>query len=150
MTPEQLEAIKARNAARTQGKWTADEFAMANDSPVRVGTTDGSPLYYHRSATICQCFTNHNDDRPKGEPLVGPIQAERNAKFIAHASEDIPALISALEAEQEKVKRLEEALTWYGEQARLCRLIHSEGDDGRHALAKDGGTLARATLTEGK
>ncbi len=43
-------------------------------------------------------------------------------------------------------KRLIEVLEWYGEQARLCRLIHSEGDKGRNALADDGGKRARALL----
>jgi hypothetical protein len=42
---------------------------------------------------------------------------------------------------------LREALEWYGEQARLARLVHSEGDTGRHNLADDGGKRARATLT---
>lgn len=42
---------------------------------------------------------------------------------------------------------LEEALRWYGEQARLARLIHSEGDAGRHALAADGGKRALAALS---
>lgn len=41
------------------------------------------------------------------------------------------------------------ALEWYAEQARLCRLIHSEGDAGRHALADDGGKRARAALSGG-
>lgn len=39
-----------------------------------------------------------------------------------------------------------EALAWYGEQARLARLIHSEGDAGRHALAADGGKRAQVAL----
>ena len=46
-----------------------------------------------------------------------------------------------------RVRELEGALGWYGEQARLARLIHSEGDKGRHALADDGGKRARAVLT---
>lgn len=41
---------------------------------------------------------------------------------------------------------LADALRWYEEQARLCRLIHSEGDAGRNALAADGGQRARAAL----
>lgn len=45
-----------------------------------------------------------------------------------------------------EIVRLREALEWYGEQARLARLIHSEGDSGRHALASDGGRRARAAL----
>ena len=45
-----------------------------------------------------------------------------------------------------EVERLREALVWYGEQARLARLIHSEGDAGRYALADDGGKRARQAL----
>lgn len=45
-----------------------------------------------------------------------------------------------------EIARLREALEWYGEQARLARLVHSEGDKGRHALAGDGGTRAREAL----
>jgi hypothetical protein len=44
------------------------------------------------------------------------------------------------------IKGLEEALEWYGEQARLCRLIHSGGDAGRNALAADGGKRAKTAL----
>jgi hypothetical protein len=44
------------------------------------------------------------------------------------------------------IEGLEEALEWYGEQARLCRLIHSGGDSGRHALAADGGKRAKTAL----
>lgn len=47
---------------------------------------------------------------------------------------------------REKVERLRKALEWYGEQARLARLIHSGGDKGRHALAEDGGRRARSEL----
>lgn len=56
------------------------------------------------------------------------------------------ARVKALEAHREKLERV---LTWYGENARLCRLIHSEGDLGRNNLAADGGERARAAL-EGK
>lgn len=46
------------------------------------------------------------------------------------------------------MERVRETLEWYGEQARLARLIHSEGDAGRHALAHDGGNKARALLSD--
>lgn len=59
------------------------------------------------------------------------------------------------EAEQEANAQLicaapemAEALKWYGEQARLARLIHSEGDAGRNALANDGGKRARTILAQ--
>jgi len=51
--------------------------------------------------------------------------------------------IEELEAERDALR---EALEWYGEQAKLARLIHSEGDAGRHVLAEDGGDRARAAL----
>jgi len=38
-------------------------------------------------------------------------------------------------------------LEWYGENARLARLIHGEGDAGRDAIAGDGGKRARAFLS---
>ena len=47
-----------------------------------------------------------------------------------------------------RIKALEEALAWYGKQARLARLIHREGDAGRHALAADGGKRARVLTKE--
>lgn len=49
-----------------------------------------------------------------------------------------------------EIARLREALEWYGEQARLCRLITSEGDKGRHALDADGGKRAHAALNGAK
>ena len=49
-------------------------------------------------------------------------------------------------AAEAREKRLREALEWYAEQARLCRLNHSEGDKGRFALSNDGGKRARAAL----
>lgn len=55
-------------------------------------------------------------------------------------------LLDALDAKDAEIERLRTALAWYGEQARLCGLIHSEGDAGRHMLSADGGTLARAAL----
>lgn len=54
--------------------------------------------------------------------------AEANARLICAAPE------------------MAEALAWYGEQARLARLVHSGGDEGRNAIASDGGNKARALL----
>jgi len=60
------------------------------------------------------------------------------------------ARITKLEAENARLRthreKLERTLTWCGENARLARLITSDGDLGRHNLAHDGGTRARAAL----
>lgn len=45
-----------------------------------------------------------------------------------------------------QVSRLREELAWYGEQTRLCQLIHDRGDAGRSALSADGGQRARDAL----
>ena len=49
---------------------------------------------------------------------------------------------------EELIRELETALKWYGEQARLARLVHSEGDAGRQALAADGGKKAKQLLEQ--
>ncbi|WP_426041309.1 hypothetical protein [Brevundimonas sp. TWP2-3-4b1] len=83
--------------------------------------------------------------------------AEIAAEELECASEEIgePALrqaaairliLSRLASQEETIRADGECLAWYGERARLARLIHGEGDFGRHALAADGGQKARARL----
>ena len=67
-------------------------------------------------------------------------QRDNNSKYIAAANPAAILELLAINAE------LVEALRWYAEQTRLCRLIHSGGDSGRNALAGDGGSKARAAL----
>jgi hypothetical protein len=62
------------------------------------------------------------------------------------STEAVPMLVADRDLLRARVEELEKALAWYGEQARLCRLIHSEGDAGRNALAADGGARARVAL----
>lgn len=50
-------------------------------------------------------------------------------------------------ARDAEIAALRAALEWYEGNARLCRLIHSGDDAGRHALSEDGGKRARAVLT---
>ncbi|MCW1844197.1 hypothetical protein [Prosthecomicrobium hirschii] len=70
---------------------------------------------------------------------------DRIAKIVEAAI--APAIARAEEAEA-RAERMRAALEWYGENARLARLIHIEGDKGRHAIADDGGKRARAALSE--
>lgn len=70
------------------------------------------------------------------------IDHEANAAYIAAANPAAILKLLAINAE------LVDALNWYAEQARLCRLIHSEGDSGRKALDADGGQRARAALAK--
>lgn len=68
----------------------------------------------------------------------------------ADALDAIDALRAQAAKDKARIERLQAALRWYGEQARLARLIHSEGDVGRNALARDGGEYARAALEDGE
>jgi hypothetical protein len=70
-----------------------------------------------------------------------PLEVYQVAVNDGIAAADL-LLVQAVE-----IARLKEALKWYGENARLCRLLHSEGDPGRHALVNDGGKLANAALS---
>ena len=63
-------------------------------------------------------------------------EARIRSMLVVQSSPDVAALV--------------DALGWYAEQSRLCRLIHSEGDAGRNALQADGGEKARAALARVK
>lgn len=67
-------------------------------------------------------------------------------QIVASRWHERASLVAERDAAHARAERLEGALSWYGEQVRLCRLIHSGGDAGRHALADDGGKRARAAL----
>ena len=105
----------------------------------------------------------YTDGGPEGQndKIASGVLRKEDAAFIAAANPavvlDLLAEIAALRAENTEAERklaeavgrsddLLKALEWYGEQARLARLIHSEGDAGRHALADDGGSRARAFI----
>ncbi|MEM6668581.1 MAG: hypothetical protein AAF661_05125 [Pseudomonadota bacterium] len=77
------------------------------------------------------------ENPPKGFEMAGWDNDALRAREATEA--DIETLMS-------ENARLRVALEWYEAQARRCRLIHSEGDGGRHALQADGGTIARKAL----
>ena len=90
LTKEQLGAIRARCEAATPGPW--DCWWKGNtikQHTVKSISYDGIP-----SVNICSGIS------PKTE----------NAAFIAHARQDIPALLAALEAAEVRVKALERAI----------------------------------------
>ena len=62
--------------------------------------------------------------------------------------------IAVLEANQlhnavimfEKLPEMRKALAFYAANGAGCRLIHSGGNDARHALAEDGGKMAASAI----
>lgn len=87
---------------------------------------------------------------PDTDTLAGLLARLRGQDPIPSRSEVADAIEALAAKDKARIERLEAALRWYGEQARLARLIHSEGDAGRNALARDGGEYARAALEDGE
>jgi regulator of replication initiation timing len=88
-------------------------------------------------------------DATLAEALECNEEFSMDNKYLKKRAEAAEAKLSKIEARKNaEITRLRTELEWYGEQARLCRLIHSEGDKGRHALSADGGNRARAALAE--
>jgi hypothetical protein len=79
------------------------------------------------------------------EQRIAALMSERSS-LIATKAEQLVALTKRATAAEAKVARMGEALEWYGERARLARLIHSGGDPARFELSDDGGKRARAAL----
>jgi hypothetical protein len=74
-------------SGHTPGPWIADDFAMEFDRRTHVGTYDGTPTYYHRNDSICECYVTDTDGGK-----IGTLEAEANARLIAAA----PDLLAAL------------------------------------------------------
>ena len=122
LTPEQVANLAEKG---TQGAWRYEGgrtvYAKARE------TLDGN-----KDGALAVIVTHHEND----------WFSEFDSQRIAN----VPAMETLIASQATEIERLREALEWYGEQARLARLIHSEGDAGRHALQEDGGKKARTTL----
>ncbi len=87
MTPKQLEQIKARAAKATKGPWRVHSV---DDTCVTSADHD-----------ICSTCSEAEAEREDGYNIEYE-RMEADAEFIAHARQDIPDLIAALEAERER------------------------------------------------
>ena len=64
--------------------------------------------------------------------------------------EELRWLLKQADALKAQNAELLAALGWYGEHSRLARLITSEGDAGRNAIASDGGQKAREAIAKAR
>lgn len=112
LTPEALEEIKARVEAATRGPWLdMDGGGEISDRPAHVVTRadSGTPWF------ICD-LQDDLGDPPEGweDTSTGPGGCPvANAAFIAHARQDVPTLIKALEDRDAEIERLREAASTY-------------------------------------
>lgn len=103
LSDEQIEAIKTRAEAATPGPWKW----WTSNSWNRLKRDDGDV-----TQNVAEPFVSRSDSHPDISI------SEEDMAFISHARTDIPALLSALEAEK---KRADEA-----EQKRKCFECDSE------------------------
>ncbi len=95
-----LEAIRAREQAATPGPWEADESApwvwsKASDNWMRIADMRGWGQ-----------LTGKGGGLGLSDEVAEAIQ-NANAEFIAHAREDIPALLSHIEEQDKRIAALE-------------------------------------------
>lgn len=95
MTPEELEAIKARAEAATPGPWFYDPD---NDVRTEAGSIYETHGAFGRYKT--DCLTSGN----------GSYFNHSDGEFIAHARQDVPALVAEVEKLRGEVDRLSHAL----------------------------------------
>lgn len=111
MNAEQIEEIRKRAEAATAGPWGVEESRYSGS--YNVGIVDWSSDF---SACLC----------PKND-----------AEFIAHAREDVPALLA-------EVERLQKELEWYADMANYT--ANETSCDGLPAIDNDYGRRARRAL----
>lgn len=87
MTEEQLQAIEARAAAATEGEW----FANNND---------GYSIWRIKAPGFIAI----------ADVIGDSAETDANAAFIAHAREDVPALVAEVRRLQEHIAGLKEIL----------------------------------------
>lgn len=123
MNPEQLNAIKERAEKATPGPWLV--------APEKCGP-EGQGVY---ESDGFGCICEVGDPYPRGNN-----RPQENMEFIAHAREDVPALVA-------EVERLRKALSYYADEKHYepyC--IPIQMGDYASDVTEDTGEIARQTL----
>lgn len=85
--PLDLDAIRAREAAATEGPWSADPTGtVCADADLVPDGNGGEILPDQGPMEVAECYRNEK-----------PGERGANAEFIAHAREDVPALLAGVE-----------------------------------------------------
>lgn len=108
MTEERLAEIRGREKAATQGPWVADEHAFS----VTLGYNPD-----HKRTHGYGCGNNFVCDLNDGEYHEYYREAEQraNADFIAHAREDVSALLDEVERLRAEIARQENVIWFFSE-----------------------------------
>lgn len=137
----------------TPGPWIADDFCEDSGQATRLGSYGGHEHYYHSTTTLAYFQTTDADDLQPGQPRVGIITAERNARLAAAAPQlarqciDQAATIAQL---QQRVEEMRELLRPFADAADDLDDKHRDGSEiweAPAAMSITAGDLRRAALT---
>jgi hypothetical protein len=132
MTTEQLEQIDARANAATEGPWyTVGPPWLPSDMPTWVQSGSEDP--HARTAIICE--------PPVFDIDISHNHCDANMAFVAHAREDVPALIA-------EIRCLNTVID--GMMARLWALVDGYDLIGMRAIAEDIRKAIMETFEESK
>jgi hypothetical protein len=104
MTDQELQAVRGRCAAATPGPWLAEPGASDPDAP-----------HLHGKYTFVLC------SGPLSLATVWEHAPGGNGAFIAHARQDVPALLAEVERLRGALRSLEEAFR------SVIRVVDGEG-----------------------
>ena len=113
MNPEELAAIRERADKATPGPWKVYTKSKGRLVERLIGTSWEHPqIRGPRPIVTLQI----------GKEDVTVYISEDDSTFIAHAREDVPRLLDALEAAYERERVLVEMVRWYGPEVAHDRL----------------------------
>ena len=106
LTEERLVEIRGREKAATQGPWRAKSEALEADE---CGNVTAAMTYVSTNDKgICILYGRGHDD----------ANTQGDAAFIAHARQDIPALLDEVERLRAENERQKEVISFLGDAAK--------------------------------
>lgn len=149
MVDTSTEAVTNLLDGVTPGPWSGDPrfstIVAGEKCIVEVFTSDADAHFITAARDLVPALLAERDALAAAE-WAAEADVARRLEMHECAMAERDDCIEDWSKANDRIKALEGALGWYAEQTSLCRLIHSEGDVGRNALANDGGDLARAAL----
>lgn len=144
MTDTSRETVEAPETIYLDGDLVRDDFPHIRGAWLDAKYANEPPLVYIHADLHTALLARA--EKAEAERDAWEAAYNRTSETLTWSAGEHGAAIAERDALQSEVDTLRGALAWYGEQARIARLIHSEGDAGRQALAGDGGKKARAAL----
>jgi hypothetical protein len=134
LTTQQLDEIDARHKAATPGPWGVYEFGGGTAIDIAADLQD-TGCGYRARREICRLEDEPLDNDPTHREWTAEedwAQVQADSVFVAHAREDVPALIAEVRRLRDRVAELEGPAVHA--RAALAALCYDLEDPGSNAL----------------